>query len=151
MDLCAFWFFFCIFVNMMFFHIEIKHIKSNFQYWGRNNGVNWNLIQSNLPPLVNTQWKRFIEGKNKDTRPKKAKDAKDANESSITSIESSDSEEWVEEELVTVGTESHSTSQSGGITTTTFAAVKDSTGNTRELYILLDIQDVVAVYLVIII
>ena len=40
--------------------------------------------------LVNTQWKRFIEGKNKDTRPKKAKDS---NESSVTSIESSDSEE----------------------------------------------------------
>ena len=33
--------------------------------------------------LVNTQWKRFIEGKNKDTRPKKAKDT---NESSVTSI-----------------------------------------------------------------
>ena len=40
--------------------------------------------------LVNTHWKRFIEGKNKDTRPKKAKDS---NESSVTSIESSDSEE----------------------------------------------------------
>ena len=37
--------------------------------------------------LVNTQWKRFVEGKNMDTRPKKAKDS---NESSITSIESSD-------------------------------------------------------------
>ena len=27
--------------------------------------------------LVNTQWKRFIEGKNKDSRPKKAKDSND--------------------------------------------------------------------------
>ena len=52
---------------------------------------------------------------------------------------------------MTVGTESHSTGHSSGITTTTVAAVKNSTGNTRELYILLDIQDVVAVYLVIII
>ena len=40
--------------------------------------------------LVNTQWKRLIEGKNKDTRPKKAKDS---NEPSVTSIESSNSEE----------------------------------------------------------
>ena len=40
--------------------------------------------------LVNTQWKRFVEGKNKDTRSKKAKDS---NESSVTSIEPSDSEE----------------------------------------------------------
>ena len=39
---------------------------------------------------------------------------------------------------MTIGTESHSTGHSGGITTTTVAAVKDSTGNTRELYILLD-------------
>ena len=36
--------------------------------------------------LVNTQWKSFIEGKDKDTRPKRAKDS---NESSVTSIESS--------------------------------------------------------------
>ena len=27
MDLCAYWFFFCIFVNMMIFHIKIKYIK----------------------------------------------------------------------------------------------------------------------------
>ena len=40
--------------------------------------------------LLDTQWKRFIEGKNKDTRPKKAKDS---NETSVTSIESSNSEE----------------------------------------------------------
>ena len=39
---------------------------------------------------------------------------------------------------MTVGTESHSTGHSSGITTTTVAAVKDSTGNTRELYVLLD-------------
>ena len=39
---------------------------------------------------------------------------------------------------MTVGTESHSTGHSSGITTTTVAAVKNSTGNTRELYILLD-------------
>ena len=51
---------------------------------------------------------------------------------------------------MTVGTESHSTGHSSRINTTTVAAVKDSTGNTRELYILLDIG-LVAVYLVIII
>ena len=39
---------------------------------------------------------------------------------------------------MTVGTESHSTSHSSGITTTTVAAVKDITGNIWELYILLD-------------
>ena len=39
---------------------------------------------------------------------------------------------------MTVGTESHSTGHSSGITTTTIAAVKDSTGNTRKLYVLLD-------------
>ena len=39
---------------------------------------------------------------------------------------------------MTVGTESHSTGHSSGITTTTVAAVKNSTGNTRELYVLLD-------------
>ena len=39
---------------------------------------------------------------------------------------------------MTVGTESHSIGHSSGITTTTVAAVKDSTGNTRELYVLLD-------------
>ena len=39
---------------------------------------------------------------------------------------------------MTVGTESHTTGHSSGITTTTVAAVKDSTGNTRELYIHLD-------------
>ena len=38
---------------------------------------------------------------------------------------------------MTIGTESHSTGHSSGITTTTVAAVKDSTGNTRELYVLL--------------
>ena len=27
MELCTFWFFFCIFVNMMIFHIKIKYIK----------------------------------------------------------------------------------------------------------------------------
>ena len=27
MDLCAYWFFFCIFVNMMIFHIKFKYIK----------------------------------------------------------------------------------------------------------------------------
>ena len=32
----------------------------------------------------------------------------------------------------------NSTGHSSGITTTTVAAVKDSTGNTRELYVLLD-------------
>ena len=37
---------------------------------------------------------------------------------------------------MTEGTESHSTGHSSGITTTTVAAVKDSTGNTRELYVL---------------
>ena len=40
---------------------------------------------------------------------------------------------------MTVGTESHSTGHSGGITTTTVAKVKDSTSNTRELYVLLEI------------
>ena len=39
---------------------------------------------------------------------------------------------------MTVGTESHTTGHSSGMTTTTVAAVKDSTGNTRELYVLLD-------------
>ena len=39
---------------------------------------------------------------------------------------------------MTMGTVSHSTSHSSGINTTMVAAVKDSTGNTRELYILLD-------------
>ena len=34
--------------------------------------------------------------------------------------------------------ESRSTSHSSGITTITVAAVKDNTGNTRELYVLLD-------------
>ena len=38
---------------------------------------------------VITQWKRFIEGKNKDNMPEKAKDS---NESSVTLNESSDSE-----------------------------------------------------------
>ena len=27
MELCTFWFFFCIFVNMMIFHIKIKYVK----------------------------------------------------------------------------------------------------------------------------
>ena len=39
---------------------------------------------------------------------------------------------------MTIVTESHSTVHSGSITTTTVAAVKDSTGNMRELYVLLD-------------
>ena len=39
---------------------------------------------------------------------------------------------------MTVGSESHSTGHSSGITTTKVATVKDSTGNTRELYVLLD-------------
>ena len=30
--------------------------------------------------LVNTQWKRFIKGKNKDSRPKKAKDSNERSE-----------------------------------------------------------------------
>ena len=39
---------------------------------------------------------------------------------------------------MTVSTESHSTGHSSGITNTTVAAVKYSTGNTRELYVILD-------------
>ena len=39
---------------------------------------------------VNIQWKRILEGRNKDDRPKKAKDS---NEASVTSIEASDPEE----------------------------------------------------------
>ena len=39
---------------------------------------------------------------------------------------------------MTIGTESLSTGHSSGITTTTVAAVKVSTGNMRELYVLLD-------------
>ena len=39
---------------------------------------------------------------------------------------------------MTVDTDSHSTGHSSGITTTTVAAVKDSTGNKKELYVLLD-------------
>ena len=52
--------------------------------------VTHGMTKKEFHALVNTHWKRFIEGKNKDTRPKKAKDF---NESSVTSIESSDSEE----------------------------------------------------------
>ena len=48
------------------------------------------MIKKEFHALVNTQWKRFTKGKNKDTRPKKVKDS---NESSVTSTESSDSEE----------------------------------------------------------
>ena len=40
--------------------------------------------------LVNIQWKRILEERNKDDRPKKAKDS---NEPSVTSIEASDPEE----------------------------------------------------------
>ena len=40
--------------------------------------------------LVNTQWKRLMQGKNKANKPKKIKDS---NESSVTSIEPSNSEE----------------------------------------------------------
>ena len=39
---------------------------------------------------------------------------------------------------MTVGTKSHSAGHSSGIITTTIAVVKDSTGNTREVYVLLD-------------
>ena len=39
---------------------------------------------------------------------------------------------------MTVGMESHSTGHNSGITTTMVAAVKNSTGNTRELYVLVD-------------
>ena len=40
---------------------------------------------------------------------------------------------------MTYDTESHCTSHSSGITTTTFATVRDSIGNTRELYVLQNI------------
>ena len=40
---------------------------------------------------------------------------------------------------MTIGTSSHSTGHSSGITTTTVATVKSNTGDTRELYVLLDI------------
>ena len=39
---------------------------------------------------------------------------------------------------MTIGTRSYSTICSSGITTTTVATVRDSTDNTRKLYILLD-------------
>ena len=39
---------------------------------------------------------------------------------------------------MTIGTSSHGTGHSSGITTTTVATVKSSTGDTRELYVLLD-------------
>ena len=40
MDLCAYWFFFCTFVNMMIFHIKIKYIKIDPQsYIGQLTGV----------------------------------------------------------------------------------------------------------------
>ena len=44
----------------------------------------------------------------------------------------------MKQELVTIRTQSYSASHNSGITTTTVAAVKDRTGNTRELYVLLD-------------
>ena len=39
---------------------------------------------------------------------------------------------------MTISTESHSTGHSSGINATTIVTVKDSTGNTREFYVLLD-------------
>lgn len=39
---------------------------------------------------------------------------------------------------MTIGTSSHRTGHSSGITTTTVATVKTSTGDTREIYVLLD-------------
>ena len=56
----------------------------------------------------------------------------------MTSIESGNLKEREEKELMTIGTRSHSTFCRSGITTIMVATIRDSTGNTRELYILLD-------------
>ena len=95
------------------------------------------MIKKLFHAIVNTQMMRFLQGKNKDNRPKKAKNI---NNTSATFIDSSNLEKWEEREWKTIGTESHSTGHSSGIITPTGAIVKDGTLNTRELYILLDIR-----------
>ena len=92
----------------------------------------YGMTKKEFHTLMNIQWRRLLEGENKDDRPK---NAQDSNESIVTLIESSGSEEWEEKVLMTIGTESHNTGHSSGITSIT---VKYTSGNTRELYILLD-------------
>ena len=56
----------------------------------QKNRVTENMTKKECHALVNTQMRRFLDGENRDTRPKKAKNS---SKSSVTSIKSSNIEE----------------------------------------------------------
>ena len=78
------------------------------------------MIKKEFNALIHAQVQRVLGKKDKGPQTKRARNSSG---SSPSSSESSDSEEeW--EELMTIGTSSHRTGHSSGITTTTVATVK---------------------------
>ena len=92
-----------------------------------------NMSKEEFQALIYTQTRRFFEVYSEDTWSQKAKSA---NYILATSIKSSVSEKW--EEITTISFRSLLTFHSSGIITTVVTAVKNNTGNTRELYKLPD-------------